>query len=271
MKKRKNKFADVDNVVDDGVKKFELVELDLESIIPNDWNVNEMRPEQFNRLVKEIKDIGYIEPISVVKKDDKYRIIGGEHRYFACRYLGYKKLPCIVLKDDKFADEDLQKFVSVRLNVLRGKINPEKFVKLYDELTNKYGADSVQELLGIIDNKEYNDLLKRIGRSLVESGLDKKQAVEFVKKSENLKNLDAISDLLNDIMIKYGNTLEYDFMIFNYGGKNIYWFKLDRKSKRVFDDICEKALGNKEKIEKYLYEILKKYYDLNFEGDLDKS
>lgn len=257
---------------DSSRKLFEFVEVNIDDIFPNEWNVNEMKPDVFNRLVKEIKEVGYIEPIQVVSTEGgKYKIIGGEHRYFACKFLGYKKLPCIVLKDEKFKDENLQKFISVRLNVLRGKINPEKFVKLYDELADKYGADNLQELLGIVDTKEYNNLLKDIGRSLVESGVSKDKADEFVKKSEKLKSLDSIGDLLNEIMVKHGNTLEYDFMIFNYGGKNIYWFKVDKKVKKILDDICEKAVCDKKKISKYLYRIFETFYDLQFEDKLDDS
>lgn len=261
------------NVNSDSNKKlFDFAEINIDDISPNSWNVNEMSPDVFNRLVKEIKEIGYIEPIQVVRMDNgKYRIVGGEHRYYACKFLGYDKLPCIVLLDNKFSNEDLQKFISVRLNVLRGKINPEKFVKLYDELVEKYGADNLQELLGIVDTKEYGSLLKSIGRSLVESGVSKEKADEFVKKSEKLKNLDSIGDLLNEIMIKHGNTLEYDFMIFNYGGKNIYWFKVDKKVKKILDDICEKAVGDKEKISKYLYKIFETFYDLQFDDKLDDS
>lgn len=252
-------------------KLFEYMEIDIDDIVPNEWNVNEMKQDMFNRLVKEIKEIGFIEPIQVVKIDnDKYRIIGGEHRYHACKYLGYDKIPCIVLLGDRFVGEDVQKFISVRLNVIKGKINPEKFVKLYDEFVDKYGAENVQELLGIVDSNEYNKLLKQIGRGLIESGMSKESVKEFENKSSDIKNLDEIGNLINDIMIKYGNTLENDFIVFNYGGKNIYWFKIDKKCKKTLDFICKQAVDDKEKIGRYIQEIFEFYFD-NFLKDKVKK
>jgi ParB/RepB/Spo0J family partition protein len=254
--------------------EFEFKMINIDNIKPNSWNVNEMKSETFNRLVEEIREVGFIEPIQVVEDKSNlgnYTIIGGEHRYYACKYLGYKEIPCIILKSGKFDDIDLQKFVSIRLNILRGKINPEKFVKLYDEMADKYGAEALQKLMGFTDTEEYMKLVKAIGRSVKDLGLGDKATKEFEKKAKNLKDVDQLADLLNDIFSKYGNTLEYDFMVFNYGGKNIYWVKLDRKVKKVMDDIIERCLGNKETINRYLYKIFEHYYSLNFEDEIKED
>ena len=262
--------------VDTKIEKieFDFKMLDIDKIRPNTWNVNEMKAETFGRLIEEIKEVGFVEPLQVIEdkeNPDNYIIIGGEHRYLACKHLGYKSIPCVVLKSGKFDDVDLQKFVSIRLNILRGKINPEKFVKLYDEMADKYGAEALQKLMGFTDTEEYMKLVKAIGRSVKDLGLGNKATKEFEEKAKNLKDVDQLADLLNDIFSKYGNTLEYDFMVFNYGGKNIYWIKLDRKVKKVMDDIIERCLGNKETINRYLYKIFEHYYSLNFEDEVKED
>jgi uncharacterized ParB-like nuclease family protein len=114
------------------LEELNVGQIPLEQLRPNPWNPNEMDDAAFNRLAEELQDVGMIDPIQVVPMEDGlYRIIGGEHRYQVARTLGWKTLPCVVLSEARWKDEDLQKLVTVRLNVLRGKINPERMVSPY--------------------------------------------------------------------------------------------------------------------------------------------
>ena len=82
-------------------KKFsEVKNIPIDKIIPNDWNTNKMSDKEFNRLVKEIEEVGFIDYPQVVPiEDEKYVLIGGEHRHRAARVCGYTELPCVVLSD----------------------------------------------------------------------------------------------------------------------------------------------------------------------------
>ena len=76
----------------------EYKEISVGEIEANQWNPNQMKDKEFDRLVKEIDESGMIDPIQVVPLDSgKYRIMGGEHRYHACKLLGYETVPSIVL------------------------------------------------------------------------------------------------------------------------------------------------------------------------------
>jgi ParB family chromosome partitioning protein len=86
-------------------KKLEVVEIPIDKIVPNTWNPNVMDDETFNRLAEEIQDVGMIDPIQVVPiegEEEKYMILGGEHRWRVMKVLGYETIPCIVLTDEKF-------------------------------------------------------------------------------------------------------------------------------------------------------------------------
>ena len=110
----------------------ELKYIAIENLIQNSWNSQYQDEKTFNMLVDDILDNGVLTALTVVPStEDKYIILSGEHRWRAARVAGETELPCLVLTDTKFTDQEVCKFLSVRLNVLQGKQDPEKFLKIY--------------------------------------------------------------------------------------------------------------------------------------------
>ncbi len=58
-----------------------------------------------SELMVSIAQVGLIQPITVRELSDGYELIAGERRLKACRLLGYKEVPCIVVRasDEKSA------------------------------------------------------------------------------------------------------------------------------------------------------------------------
>jgi intein/homing endonuclease len=122
-------------------------EIEIDLLENNSYNPNSLGQGDFDRLVSEIQNVGFIAPIQVVPlATGKYRIIGGEHRVAAARELKLAKVPAMVLDGPKWQDEDLQQLVTVRLNVLHGKLNPEKLAVLYNRMAKTYGEEALQQL-----------------------------------------------------------------------------------------------------------------------------
>lgn len=211
-------------------------EIDVELIEANAWNPNEMDEKTFNRLAEELENTGVIDPIQVVALDTgKYRILGGEHRWRAMTVLGYEKIPCVVLTDAKWRNEDLQKFVTTRLNALRGKLNPEKFMKMYMDMSSRYDKDSMDALMGFTDQDAFRKLIGDTKQGLKDAGLPLAAQNELEKITDELKTVDGLSEILNRIFNKYGSTLDQHFMWFDFGGKEHLYVQI--RDKRVWKSI----------------------------------
>ena len=204
-------------------------QLKIEDCMPNSWNPNVMDDDMFNMLCREISELGFIDPIQVVPLENgKYLIIGGEHRWRAARAVGYDSIPAVVLTDAKWREQDLQKFVTLRLNVIRGKINPEKFAALYEELANHYSHEELQSLMGFTDEEAFNKLVGSVSTALKESGLPAEITEKFDEAKQKIKTVDDLTMILNQIFAEYGDTLDRNFMWFSFGGKKHLYVICDK-------------------------------------------
>lgn len=233
--------------------KMKIEELPLDKIVRNAWNPNAMPEAAFERLVKEIDEVGFLEPVQVVPLDDgNYRLLGGEHRVEACRKLGIELVPAVVLDGAKWQDEDLQKFVTVRLNVLKGKLDAGRMASLYEEMAKKYGEEALQELFAYTDKTAWNQTLSQIKNGLKKAGLSKKLVKEFDDASKEIRSVDDLSNILNQLMTKHGDTVQQSYMIFTYGGKDHVYIALDKNSTKALKKATRWANEN----EKDLNEVI---------------
>jgi len=107
----------------------------IDAIEPNSWNVNTMTLEEFESLKESIKitkgDYLKKNPIKIWKdqEKDKYTISDGEHRWRACKELGFKRIPA----DLEDIDVEDAKSLNVIYSKNRGKIDHFKLSKLLNE------------------------------------------------------------------------------------------------------------------------------------------
>jgi len=212
-------------------QKTEVTEVPIDKIRPNEWNPNTMNTDVFNALVENIKEIGMVEPVMLVpdhENEGDYVVISGEHRWEACKLLDYKTIPAIIR--EKF-DEDMQKFQTVRMNVLKGKMDPLKFTQLFDEMAEKYGEEMTKDMMSFVDDKAFNDVYMEVKRELPEDMQDKLE-----ESRKEIRTVDDLSRILNELFSKFGNTLDNNFMIFTYGGKVHLWILMETDFKELLID-----------------------------------
>jgi len=130
------------------MKPMEVVQLDVHDLVPNPWNVNRMSQAVRRKLTAYLKREGLVEPMVVrphPKRDKKYEILGGFHRWEICKDdLGYSQMPCVVLEglDDKRA-----KVLSVNLNSMSGQPVPSLLSSLLADLQQDMPLEDLEATL----------------------------------------------------------------------------------------------------------------------------
>lgn len=134
--------SDITTFDSNGVLNKGVEELDIDIVIPNPEQPRKnFDEEQLNNLANSIKNVGLIQPITVVKKDSKYIIIAGERRYRASIIAGMKKIPVIV-KD--YTERECKEIALIE-NLQRSDLNPIEEAVAFSNLINEYNL-SQEEL-----------------------------------------------------------------------------------------------------------------------------
>lgn len=218
--------------------------LPIDSLEAQDINPNEMDEAEFNLLYDNIEKAGCTDPLLVrpkrpeeitPEKPATHKIVGGYHRWEVCKLHALEEVPVTIITDPEF-DADMEKFQIVRHNIIRGKMNPKKFMSLYQSLQGKYAEDVAAELFGFAEEEEFRKLVSATANSLPP---EMKQA--FKEASKEIKTIDDLTILLNRLFSNYGDTIPYGFMVFDFGGQDHIWLRMKHGQKKEFyalGDLC---------------------------------
>lgn len=250
-------------------------ELDIGLIDHNPWNPNEMKEREFERLIREISESGMIAPIQVVPMNGRYRIIGGAHRFQVCQLLEYETIPAVILSDEKWQDEGLQRLETVRLNIIKGGLNAEKMIELYNDVSDQYGDEAMADLLGFTDERALAKIIGDVKRTMKDDGLPDEAIDELDHQAEKIgdsgKFLDRLGEILEKIYTTYGSTVDNRFIYFDWGGKRHLYVEVTGPTFKRVQGVMDKvaALGlNADKFFKGLMdEALKSLKDMSKEDD----
>lgn len=240
------------------VNRVEVIYVPVDKLVANPYNPNEQDAFTFNALTESIKEVGMVDPVDVYPLDKGWRehvvevadektgqkyklytgeapveVIHGEHRMRACRYLGITEVPCIFHPD---WEEDLRKFLTVRLNVLRGQISPQKFLKLVNDLRQKYKDEIISKMMGFARQEEFQKLVGQVKKALPKEIAEKLDEVD-----EEIETIEELSEALNRLFREYGRTLPYSFMFFTYGGQVHVLVRMTESLKKKVLALAEKC------------------------------
>jgi hypothetical protein len=197
-------------------KKWHFAMIPIELIDNNAYNPNEMTDAMFDALAENIDDIGMVQPALVRPVKDRYEVVDGEHRVEAMRIQDYEEMPCVVI-NPKYVDEIKARFITMRMNNIKGKLNKEKFRNIVEEVleTGDYEFDSLAGEFGFVDESEFEALWNSARESIDDPDMKE----EFDSNRDEMKSVDDIAKLIERLYAKYGSTLPAHFMFFDFGGK----------------------------------------------------
>jgi hypothetical protein len=233
--------------------------LDPNILVGAEWNPNEMPKAEFDLLKEQISEVGFIDPPTVVQVLDAkgkafYRILGGHNRVQAAKELGLKQIPVDVLQGDKWKDEDLQKFQTVRLNVLHGKSNPEKMVALYREMVGKYGEKATQ-MLGWATDTGIKKMIKAVQKDLAKS-LPPDLQEQFQEQAKEAKTVGDLEKIIQKLVAEAGETAKFGFVVFSWGGKEHIYVAMSDKTREAMKRIVRASRSKKVDINELIEEAV---------------
>lgn len=147
--------------------------LKIESLKPAEYNPRkDLKPEdeEYQKIVRSIKEFGYVDPI-IVNKD--LTVIGGHQRLKVLKEQGYSEIECNVVDLDK----DKEKALNLALNKISGEWDNDKLEQLLAELRD---TDINMDITGF-SNDEIDNILKDVIGSQ-EDDFDLEEALEEIEE-----------------------------------------------------------------------------------------
>ncbi len=142
--------------------------------------------EKIQSLANSIKEVGLINPVTVIQKEDEFIIISGERRFLAYKSLGKTSIPAII-KDPKNLSKEKQAMITAMENLFREDLSPLEQAKTYSMIMkiNKLNENELAEKLGFSSQyvRNYLRLLttsKKVQDALLEKKLTEGQARHLV-------------------------------------------------------------------------------------------
>jgi len=249
----------------------ESVRIPIERIEVNQWNPNEMSISEFNLLSDNVDKVKFLQPILVVplplKKGElqRFRIVDGEHRFETMKINDEKMIPCVVA-DPAIFDEATQRKQTVRMNMIKGKVNTKKLAKLVDDLIENFGQsyDEMAYELGFPDADAFQKLLDQTRDNLPNEDMKK----EFDKARKEIKTVDDLSIVLNRLFTEYGDTLPANFMVLDFGGKQHLWVRMASNEFPKIKTLAKKVMAGGKTFDSFLSHLLAA---LNVEQFMEKN
>ncbi|MCP4138016.1 MAG: ParB/RepB/Spo0J family partition protein [bacterium] len=112
-----------------------IIELDIESIIPNpDQPRTHFDETEIKGLAESIKAVGLIQPIIIRKVDDTHVVVAGERRLRASKEAGLKTIKTILIE----ANEEDNLTLALIENIQRANLDPIEEAKAYKALVSRF-------------------------------------------------------------------------------------------------------------------------------------
>jgi len=173
--------------------KGEYYNIELDKLIPfKNQSRKHFDPQSLEDLASSIKAHGIRQPLTIlpsVQQEGKYEIVSGERRWRAAKIAGLTRVPCIIIHDEKAAEE-----IALIENIQRQDLHPLELMSAFQSLLDKKICSSTQEIatkLGIsksnvVETLSLNNLPEATQKVLLKEGIKTRKVLrELVKTKED--------------------------------------------------------------------------------------
>jgi ParB family chromosome partitioning protein len=196
--------------------------------------------DNIEELASSIQANGLLQPIIVRPKGKFFELVAGGRRLKACKLLGWRTIPCIVIEmSDKEAFE-----VSLIENIQRKSMDPIEEAIAFKKYVEEYGWGTITELAKKI-HKSPSYVSKRIQllnlpKEVIEQIIKKKRNPSI---AEELLSLDEpkeqikVSEIVSELNLSLRETRKIVKLLRNKDNKDEYSFsryaEIERKNKEI--------------------------------------
>jgi hypothetical protein len=214
-------------------------ELSPAALIPNNWNPNSMSADEYQLLKEHILEDGFIDPITARDNSDgTYTITNGEHRWRVAKDIGLELVPVDVLQGKKWEDDDELKLKTVSLNMLHGKMDPEKFVTLHRDVAKKFGEEEIHRMMGFTKRHGVQKLIRQVAKD-VKDNISPEAAAAFEKRAREAKTINDLEKIIQHIFQEFGGTVDHNFMVFASSGKQHIYIAMSKDTHSAMKTIMK--------------------------------
>lgn len=151
----------------------------VDAIDCNDYNANQMTPQQYKQLVAEIREHGMLSAILVYRDGERFIVVDGEHRFLAAKEAGLEEIPAFVLSRKPTRAEAIT--LTLQMNALQGEWDK---AKLQDNLLELKALDEeALKMLASVD-AEVQKQLRALERVQTDAA---KRAAEEAEREQRLR------------------------------------------------------------------------------------
>lgn len=155
-----------------------VVELDLNQIDRNpDQPRKHFDEDALQELASSIEEVGLLQPITVINKDDRYLLVAGERRYRAHEILGRDTIAACIT-DGK------PEIIALIENVQREALDPLEEADAYRQLIDQYGYN--QSELGKLVGKKQNTVSEALSLSRLSDATVARYRTSDIPPSKNV-------------------------------------------------------------------------------------
>lgn len=142
---------------------MQIIEIDINKILPNKYNPNQMTDKQFKALIKSIELYGQVRPVicKPASKRGFYEIIDGEHTLKAMKHLKQDKINIISINN--LSDKEA-KALTVALDRIRGDIQNKDLEKIFREVSEKFDFKT----FSILAQYDFKEIEKQAEKAISE-------------------------------------------------------------------------------------------------------
>lgn len=234
--------------------QLQVYHVPLHLLQPAPWNITKPSKRSLNLLISNIREVGFIETAVVVPKttgasfvtegnhvtSGEFRILSGHDKVLAATQVGMTEIPCFILPDT--TSEETQKLLTVRMNTIKKKLDPQTFMKLYYDLASNKAEETVKSQMMFSNEEELESLLKRdiaVQRQALPTE-ELKEALDAQKPK--IKSVEDLANVVQELASRTGSTnLDKGYAIFTYGGQESIYVAMDKELREKIHKLVDRA------------------------------